>query len=253
VSERFDPAAILEVLAEERVDFLVIGGVAAGLYGSNRSTFDLDIVPAPGLRNARRLERALARLEARFRGVDADLLGIDLDAETLAAGANFTLTTHSGDLDVMPITEGDRSWEELSQRAVTMQLREGLPIQLVSRDDLIALKRAAGRRQDIEDIVQLTAGEYLARHARAGVRLTGKLNDSVSDEEAHEIADIALSSYENDVRVSVHDDSGTRRLSIEAELDGFARSHAEIWASIVAGKTEAQGIIDGAIEQSVQV
>ena len=70
MADRFDPEAMLKTLLDEGVSFLVVGGVAAGLYGSQRATFDLDILPEPGLENARRLERALERLEARFRGID---------------------------------------------------------------------------------------------------------------------------------------------------------------------------------------
>src|SRR6266567_3917260 len=101
MSDRFDPEAMLETLLDEGVSFLVVGGVAAGLYGSQRATFDLDILPEPGLENARRLERALVRLEARFRGIDPGEHDIGLDAESLAEETNLDLTTRHGDLRLL--------------------------------------------------------------------------------------------------------------------------------------------------------
>lgn len=247
MNDAFDPTALIETLDREGVSYLVIGGIAAGLYGSNRNTYDLDIVPAPGLENARRLERALAALDARIRGIDADKLGIGLDAETLVDGANFTLATRHGDLDVMPLTEGGLNWDDLRARAVELQLRDDLAVAVVGKDDLIAMKRAAGRPQDIEDIAQITAGVHLARNARSRVRLTGPVRGDVPDRRAAEAADIATLSYEQDVRFEVVADpsTGGRRLEIEADLPGFAKSHAELWASIVARKVESQDVIDG--------
>ena len=43
-AEPFDPSAALQALAEGGVDFVVIGGVAGGVYGSSYGTFDLHIV-----------------------------------------------------------------------------------------------------------------------------------------------------------------------------------------------------------------
>ena len=57
-AHRFDPEAMLQTLLDEGVSFLVVGGVAAGLYGSERPTFDLDVLPEPGIDNARKLARA---------------------------------------------------------------------------------------------------------------------------------------------------------------------------------------------------
>src|SRR5207248_5113924 len=145
MADRFDPEAMLKTLLDEGVSFLVVGGVAAGLYGSQRATFDLDILPEPGLENARRLERALERLEARFRGIDPGEHDIGLDAETLAEGANFMLATRYGDLNVWSTLEGARAWDQLERRAVRVRSGAG-GYRLAGRDDLIAMKRIAARR-----------------------------------------------------------------------------------------------------------
>ena len=48
-AEPFDPSASLQALAEGGVDFVVIGGVAGGGYGSSYGTFDLDLVGIRGV------------------------------------------------------------------------------------------------------------------------------------------------------------------------------------------------------------
>jgi hypothetical protein len=253
MTQAFDPVGLIEALEEAGVAYVVIGGIAAGLYGSTRSTYDLDIVPAPDVGNQQRLAQVLSQLHARLKGVDADRLGIELDAETLATGANFTLTTDRGDLDVMPVTEGDVPWEELRRNAGRLELRPDLAVDVVGIDDLIRMKRAAGRRQDIEDIVQLTSGAHLAAHAKSLVQLSGKIHHAVSDASALEAADIATASYEGDVHLSV---SATarheRELIVDADLEGFARAHAETWATIVKGKIEASGVLEGDLKARVE-
>ncbi len=102
VPERpIDAEAILRTLSRHAVDFVVIGGFAVQTHGHLRTTKDLDIIPTPSSENLVRLGRALEEIDAQLRGVDAHLLGIDVtNARHLAAGANFTLTTRHGWLDV---------------------------------------------------------------------------------------------------------------------------------------------------------
>ena len=150
-----DPRRVLEVLNRHGVDFTVIGGIAVIAHGHPRNTRDIDIVAAPEPANLERLANALHELGAQLWGVDAERLGIELDAETLANGANFTLTTDAGGLDVFNEVPGGVSYEDLRARALVVAL-SGLTIRVAGRDDLIRMKQAAGRPQDIDDIAALT-------------------------------------------------------------------------------------------------
>jgi hypothetical protein len=58
---------ILQVLVHHRVEFIVIGGVAAILEGAPVSTFDLDIMQQRSTENHERLLKALGELNARYR------------------------------------------------------------------------------------------------------------------------------------------------------------------------------------------
>ena len=151
----FDPAGILRALEAHRVRYVLIGGLAVIAHGHLRATADIDILPNPEPANLAALAGALQALDARISGVDADLLGIELDAPTLAQGANFTLETALGALDVMQAVPGARPYEQLDADAVSTEL-DGVPVRVVSLADLLALKRAADRPRDREDVAVLT-------------------------------------------------------------------------------------------------
>jgi hypothetical protein len=152
-AETFDPAPILAELARGGVDFVVIGGVAGGAHGSSYGTFDLDLAYARDPENVERLASVLRSLGAVLRGAPPDL-PFQLDARTLAAGANFTFSTRLGAVDILGDPGGAPPYERLRADAVTIEVR-GLQVRVASLDHLIAMKEAAGRTKD-----RLMATEY---------------------------------------------------------------------------------------------
>ena len=152
----FDPPGLLAELNRHDVDYLLIGGLAVVAHGHLRATGDVDIHPRPDAENCRALAAALGDLDAGLAGVDAHLLGIELDAATLAEGANFTLTTRLGDLDVMQDLPGARPYAAMSADAVAIEV-SGVPVRVVGYADLRALKRATDRPRDREDLRVLDA------------------------------------------------------------------------------------------------
>ncbi len=157
-----DPRRIFEALARNRVDYVVIGGVAVIAHGHTRNTRDVDLMAAADRTNLERLAAALRELGARLSGVDAHLFGVDVqDAATLASGANFTMETDAGGLDLFNEVPGAAPYEDLRERALVVDL-DGLTIRVAGRDDLIRMKRAAGRPQDLDDIAALTASDGTA-------------------------------------------------------------------------------------------
>lgn len=142
----FDPRRALGVLTRHRVDFVVIGGIAASLHGSPMVTHDLDICYARDRENLERLASALRELGARLRGAPDDVPFI-LDAKTLRMGDHFTFSTEAGALDCLGTPSGVSGFEEIAKNAVTYDL-EGLRVRVTSLDDLMRMKAAAGRPKD---------------------------------------------------------------------------------------------------------
>lgn len=158
-----DPRRIFEVLARLGVDYVVIGGVAVIAHGHTRNTRDVDLMAAPERANLERLAAAFRELGARLSGIDAHLLDIDVyDAATLGNGANFTLETEAGGLDYFNEVPGATPYQQLRERTLVVDL-DGIRIPVAGLDDLIRMKRASGRPQDLSDIAALTAGDHSAR------------------------------------------------------------------------------------------
>lgn len=63
-----DFETLIQALADEKVAFVVIGGVAATLHGSARLTMDLDIAYERSPENIESLARALTPLSPYLRG-----------------------------------------------------------------------------------------------------------------------------------------------------------------------------------------
>jgi len=152
----YDPLHALRTLQQHGVRFVVIGGVAGRLWGSPTMTNDTDICYARDQANLERLADALGELHARLRGVDDDV-PFRLDARSLANGQNFTFTTTDGPLDVLGMPAGVDGFEELSRNAVEFDVGEGMILRVCDLDDLIRMKRAAGRAKDRIELEVLAA------------------------------------------------------------------------------------------------
>lgn len=152
-----DIQGILEALAGDEVEFLIIGGVAVGFHGFVRGTKDVDIVPNPEPDNLARLAKALAALDAYVDGAEEfadDELPDPLDPDALALGGNWVLETRLGRFDVMQWIGEDPLWEKLAPAAVEAEIG-GLVLKVVDYDGLVALKEEAGRPQDLIDLERL--------------------------------------------------------------------------------------------------
>ena len=150
-----DFAGLIRVLVDNRVDFILIGGLAAGAHGAIRTTMDVDVVYARSEANIARLAAALAPLKPYLRGAPPGL-PFRWDAETIAHGLNFTLTTTLGALDLLGEVTGGGDYERLLPHSIEVEVfqRRCLCLDL---DTLIHVKRAAGRPKDLEGIAELEA------------------------------------------------------------------------------------------------
>lgn len=162
----FDARELFRVLAEHAVEFIVVGGIAVQTHGVLRSTIDLDIVPRPDMANLSRLGEALAAVGARMWKTAAPVNVTD--PHVLRRVSLVALMTDHGRLDLLNIrsTPGlTTDYDALRSRAVEVEL-DGRTVVVVGLDDLIRMKRAAGREEDLADIRGLTAlDEDLAREA----------------------------------------------------------------------------------------
>jgi hypothetical protein len=139
---------LIEALVAAGVRFVVIGGLAAQAHGSPSATFDLDVVPSWDTDNLRRLEVVLRDIAAVRDGLPADApRRPPLDVQSLRAGAAFTLNTRYGRLDLLANPDPGLDFERLMRSAESRDLF-GTRLYIANLDDLMAMKRAAGRPKD---------------------------------------------------------------------------------------------------------
>ncbi|HVP03901.1 MAG TPA: hypothetical protein VMT10_15135 [Solirubrobacteraceae bacterium] len=153
---RLRPRDLLAALHRHDVEFVVIGAMSLAVHGYVRATKDLDVVPDPERPNLRRLAEALRSMDARvdLGDMDADELSLEPDEDALSGGGNWVLTTTFGRLDVMQDVPGLRDYKHLRGGAVEVNgtLYAGY-------DEVLSMKSAAGREEDLRDIAAL-------KHAR---------------------------------------------------------------------------------------
>lgn len=150
-----DFKALLRVLSEGGVEFILVGGVAATIHGSSRLTVDVDVVYSRSPGNIERLVLALTPYHPYLRGAPPGL-PFCWDVRTVRQGLNFTLTTDLGDLDLLGEVTGGGAYEALLRDTVPITVF-GVTCRCLTLDRLIAVKRAAGRPKDLETIAELEA------------------------------------------------------------------------------------------------
>ena len=148
----FDPLTILHRLRD--VEYLVVGGFAAVLYGAPTVTGDLDIMPCADAENVTRLATVLATLRAVVReprsagrriAVTVDLL--KQTARSAGFGGQLRTRTSAGPLDILWRLHDGRGYRDLVARSCLLT-EEELRVRVLSLDDLIEVKTAVGRPQD---------------------------------------------------------------------------------------------------------
>lgn len=147
--------APLRLLAEYKVDCVIVGGIAATLHGSMLLTNDVDVCYERDSSNLKRLSEALQSVNARLRNAPEGLPFI-LDAETLKRGLNLTFSTDIGDLDLLGEVRGVGVYNDVLDGSVTFELF-GHQFAVIDIGKKILAKRAAGRPKDLIALPELEA------------------------------------------------------------------------------------------------
>jgi hypothetical protein len=152
------PRALLELLEKHKVDYVVIGGVGANIWGSPRGTLDLDICAATTRANKRRLAAALTELDARYRPPGLEEVGFPPPAgwndHSFDSLISVATTTNLGWLDIWFVPDGTTGYDDLIQSAGKARVGD-LEVNVAAITDIIRSKQAAGRNKDLAAIGHL--------------------------------------------------------------------------------------------------
>lgn len=135
-----DTESLLKSLNEHKVKFLIIGAAAFPVHGYSRATLDIDIFIEKTKKNAEKTLKAL-----KFFGYDiADISANDLLTKKILI-RQYILET-----DIHPFVKGV-TFEGIWERRVKARIGKQT-VFFASLNDLIKMKRAAGRKKDKEDL-----------------------------------------------------------------------------------------------------
>jgi Nucleotidyl transferase AbiEii toxin, Type IV TA system len=152
--QRFDPVRIVHTLHHTGLRFVLVGGLASVIHGSPRITADADVMYHATETSLAQLAKALTALRAI--PIDAATSPPQFTAVALMRHPRYPLlefTTDAGALDCDDY--GRERFDQVVSRAVSVEL-SGLPVLVAAMDDLIELKRQAGRPKDMRDVHLLT-------------------------------------------------------------------------------------------------
>ena len=140
-----DYKEMLSALNNEKVDYIVVGAYAVAAHGVVRATGDIDLWIRSSQDNARRAWRALANFGAPLSGLK--------EADLAVHGTVFQIGVAPSRIDILTSVDGvefSDAWNERIEVEV-----EGIRVNVIGRDHLIANKKAVGRPQDLADVARL--------------------------------------------------------------------------------------------------
>jgi predicted nucleotidyltransferase len=139
---------VLRTLNEHGVRYVLIGGLAAIMWGSDFITHHVDVCYDRKEENLKALVRALRAMEAHLRGWPAGVPEF-IDERAFHLGDTMTFATKFADFDCLGTPSGTDGYSELVQHAKAMEVEEGVSVLVASIDDIILMKRTAGRVKDL--------------------------------------------------------------------------------------------------------
>jgi hypothetical protein len=159
-ADQFDPYAILHALERQRVTYVLIGGFARVIQGTEELTHGLDLVPSLRPENLRRLQLALEDLDAKR----TDRRRLVLEEATIRDEPIITLRSPHGELKIVPEPSGTRGgYDDLRRAASREPLGEGLRPSVASISDLARMTASLSREQDRPILLQLRKLRELER------------------------------------------------------------------------------------------
>ncbi|MEA2344302.1 MAG: hypothetical protein QOF63_2471 [Thermoanaerobaculia bacterium] len=153
---------ILRTLNEHGVRYVLIGGLAAIMWGSDYITKDVDVCYARDDENLKALVPALHALDAHLRGRPKGVPEF-IDERAFRLGDTMTFDTKHGAFDCLGTPSGTDGYRELVSQATSMNVEDGVPVLVASIDHIIHMKRTAGRPKDLSEVENLKVLRELRR------------------------------------------------------------------------------------------
>ncbi len=145
--EKLDFLAILQLLAERKIEFIVVGGISAALHGAPVFTLDLDVVHSRTPENIKRLLAALEELEAHYREPAASTLRPN--QSHLESSGHQLLMTKFGPLDLLGTIGAGLDYQALLNESSDLEIGHGLKVKVLSLAATIKIKETLKSEKDL--------------------------------------------------------------------------------------------------------
>ncbi|MDQ3379548.1 MAG: hypothetical protein M3546_04390 [Actinomycetota bacterium] len=162
---KFDPYGVLEALDRQGVGYIVIGGFARVIQGTEEITRGIDFVPSTREENLRRLDAGLRDIGARR--VDRGKLAVD--EESIREQSVIELATDHGEVRIVATPAGTRGYDDLRRAANREPLGHGLRPSVASVGDLARMLSALGDEERLPQLLQLRRIVELERVRGRGI------------------------------------------------------------------------------------
>lgn len=141
-----DLKRLLGYLAEEQVEYVLVGGYALAAQGFNRYSEDIDILVSPTRANALRWILALSRLP------DGAVRELSREADVFAGDSRYAIRVNDEfTIDVMPSIAG-QSWEQMQPFIESKDL-DGVPLRVLSLEGLLRTKQGMRPKDQMDAAV----------------------------------------------------------------------------------------------------
>ena len=148
-----DFQAILQILRQHGVDFIIVGGIAGVLHGAPITTFDLDVVHSRDSTNLHRLSKALEALEACYRTPGNQ--NLRPQPSHLASPGHQLLMTNAGPLDLLGVIGTGHAYDDLIRETTELDIGQGLKVRVLDLAALIRIKAETAQEKDKAQLVIL--------------------------------------------------------------------------------------------------
>ena len=138
--------AILKILHQHEVRFIIVGGVCAVLHGAPLATFDLDVVHSREPDNLTRLSAALEELGALYRVPGRHEM--KPGPSHLAYERHHLLMTRFGPLDLLGTIGKGRDYDQLLAETIEIQVGPALKVRVSTLESLVKTKEETGQEKD---------------------------------------------------------------------------------------------------------
>ena len=145
---------LVKALKKEKINYMIVGGYAVNFHGYSRNTVDIDLIIKFTLANLKKIERLLQQMGMVSR-LPIDAASVYNFRDEYIKNRNLIAWNFYNEND--PTDQIDILINHDVSDFKSEKFRVGqLEFKVISKEDLIRMKKKAGRDKDLLDIKELT-------------------------------------------------------------------------------------------------